>query len=71
MSEKLCVFCRHWYFMSGQQGYSEMTPGSSASMECGKRHFTRDEQDLFISTEEFRHTIEKAQTCQDYTEAIP
>ena len=70
--ERLCVFCKHWLFSGGSQGYSEMTPGSNASMDCLKGHFTSDEQYLFImGADEYRKTILKAETCKDYKQVKP
>ena len=67
MNEKLCVFCKHLYFYGGLQGYSEMTPGSTATMDCLKKHFSYDERNLFImGADEYRKTILKAETCKDY-----
>lgn len=43
---KLCVMCEHWEFDGGEQGYSEMTPGYSASMGCRKGHWAG----VFVST---------------------
>lgn len=63
--EKLCVFCKHWNFYGGSQGYSEMTPGSDASMSCRKNHWDRDVL-WDIGEDGFRKTILMAQTCQDY-----
>lgn len=71
MSEKLCVFCKHWSFYGGSPGYSEMTPGSDASMDCTKGHYGRGFDLMDISGEEgFRALIKKAETCKDYKPAV-
>jgi hypothetical protein len=68
--EKLCVFCKHWDFYGGSQGYSEMTPGSDASMSCSKGHWER--WCLHDTGEsDFRRIILTAQTCPDYTQVKP
>ena len=69
--EKLCVFCKHWSFSGGSRGYSEMTPGYNATMDCLKQHFTEDEERLFVSQEEYVTTIRKAETCADYKQVKP
>jgi hypothetical protein len=73
MVEKLCVFCQHWDWDGGSQGYSEMTPGTDASMDCRKGHYKPlhkyswrlDLLDLH-GPDEFRAVILKAETCPDY-----
>ena len=72
MTERLCVFCKHWYFSGGERGYSEMTPGTDASMTCLKGHYDKkDIRLLEMTTEDFRAAIEIAITCKDYLEAKP
>ena len=71
MMEKLCVFCKHWEFEEGQQGFSEMTPGSNASMGCDKGHFGEDFCIYDIQgSSGFREIIIKAETCPDYTPVV-
>ena len=72
MSERLCIFCKHWAFDGGEPGYSEMTPGMDASMNCLKgrwrttssRGFRLYELD---SPEDFRAKIKQAEKCPDYS----
>jgi hypothetical protein len=65
--EKLCVFCEHWEFSGGVQGYSEMTPGSDASMDCKKGKFgARFRLSDLYGEEDFRSLILKAEACQSY-----
>lgn len=72
MSEKLCVFCRNWSFDGGSPGYSEMTPGTDASMGCNKGHYGRNFHLQDLSGEAgFRTIILKAQTCKDYEQVKP
>ena len=67
MTEKLCVFCKHWSFSGGEPGYSEMTPGSDASMYCDKNMWGRKFRLWDISgAEDFRKIIKTAETCQHY-----
>lgn len=79
MSEKLCVFCKHWHFYGGDQGFSELTPGSDASMDCSKHHWDRPGRGpykgfvIFNLHDEraFREMIQKAITCPDYEQVQP
>ena len=71
--EKLCVFCENWSFSGGSPGYSEMTPGSDASMNCEKGHWKQKGRrsswfDLtnVYGPDDFRALILKAETCPDY-----
>lgn len=73
--EKLCVFCKHWEFNGGSPGYSEMTPGMNASMDCRKRKWADEKRRRWVggfditdcmSEEDFRRLILKARTCPSY-----
>jgi len=35
-SERLCLFCTNFSWESGDAGWSELTPGYDASIECSK-----------------------------------
>ena len=60
---KLCLFCHHFYFLSGTQGYSEETPGSSGEIGCQKT----DNWDEYIAGEkELRKCMIQAETCKDF-----
>jgi hypothetical protein len=63
---KLCVFCKHFYLDMGHPGYSELTPGYSASIECLKDHWNMSNRD---DTSTYREHIIKAETCPDYDSA--
>ena len=68
MSEKYknCLFCQHFYFMSGQIHYSEMTPGSDVSIGCSEGYWELDNKmDNEIS---YMVKMRNARTCQDFTE---
>lgn len=64
MSEKLCIFCKHFWFSEGSPGYSELTPGYEANIDCHKRHF--DLRLIDMSESDFRRTLLLARTCADY-----
>ena len=69
--EKLCLFCKEFYFDSGSPGYSELTPGWDSTMECLKRHWELDNYD--DTTETFRGKLLKAGACDDFewAEGLP
>lgn len=66
MSEKLCLYCKHWYFDGGEQGYSELTPGSDMGIECLKGHW-RIENGSHTGPS-FRQTMERGLECKDFEE---
>lgn len=63
--ERVCIMCRYFYFDSGSPGFSEMTPGSDAFMECYKKHW-----DISLHCEEtqksFREKLLMAKSCDDF-----
>lgn len=67
--EKLCVFCKHWRFDGGEVGYSELTPGWAASMNCAKSRYGRFRLEDLGSESEFRSQILIAQRCPDFEAA--
>lgn len=70
--EKLCVFCEHWQFDGGSAGYSELTPGTEASMNCGKGHYGRGFTLVDMGGEDaFRAQILIARSCKDYKQVKP
>jgi hypothetical protein len=62
MTEKLCIFCSHFDLDLGSSGYSEYTPGNSASCSCDKGKFKYDEDDYF----DYREVIQQAKSCIFY-----
>lgn len=75
--QRLCIFCKHWRFHGAEAGYSELTPGSDASMECTKNQWTKlkvlkKDWAVFCqidSSEDFRSVISAAQRCDEYEQA--
>lgn len=63
--EKLCLFCKHFYFNPGELAYSDVTPGSNMSIGCGKGHWN---EDSFYHEESYRACQLKAQTCKDFNQ---
>jgi len=65
MSDRICVTCVHFNIDMGSPGYSEMTPGTDASIGClmGKWRMSN-----YGDTAEYRKHIAKAATCEDYAD---
>lgn len=65
MSEKLCVFCKHFdWERLNYTHYSDETGGDmSGGMSCNQRHFI-DENPM--DNDDFRRVILTAQNCPDY-----
>ena len=61
---RLCWFCEHCYYSNGSPGYSEWTPGTDFSLECGKGYWDFDNFDDTLT--EFREQIEAAMRCADF-----
>lgn len=64
----MCIFCKHFYFSPGCDGYSEMTPGYPMTIACLKDHWEVDELEDTMRT--FRTKMSTAKKCKDY-EYIP
>ena len=64
----LCIYCKHWHFYGGSQGYSDMTPGADASMECRKSQYKGSGWSTVhdMHEDDFRELLEKAQTCKHF-----
>jgi len=60
-----CIFCKNWQFSGGVAGYSDATPGYSASMGCRKGQKLLEFEDCH-DEDMFRAAIEIAQACPDY-----
>lgn len=73
---RACYSCKHFDFTAGEPGYSEMTPGSDCSFDCGKSHWDYRIGDGFyllgprgkrLDPISIREMFEMAETCRDYT----
>jgi len=64
--EKVCLFCKHYYFIAGGPGYSDATPGCEANEGCSADHW---ETDMMEDTEAIRRAnFLRAETCSDIIE---
>ena len=61
---RTCLLCSHFRFHEGCRGYSELTPGYEASLECAKRVW-----DITLCDEtdaSFREKLLTAGKCEHY-----
>lgn len=62
---RVCVLCEHFRYEEGDPGYSEYTPGSNASMGCGKGYwYWRN-----YTAQDFRTKLLSAERCADFEPA--
>lgn len=64
--ERNCVNCVHWSWDSGSDAYSDMTPGTDWSSDCGKGHWAM--VGAGVSEQQFRDNMRTARRCADYQE---
>ena len=62
--ERLCLFCTEFHWEEGEAGWSEMTPGYDAKIECNKHVW--DEQLNHLNTDTFRELMLTAGSCKHY-----
>ena len=60
--EKLCLCCAYSEISFGSEGYSEMTPGSPAHIDCNRNHYKRKDQHVDF----YDSLIQQAKTCKDF-----
>lgn len=65
MTDKLCLWCKHFWLNLGEPDYSELTPGSDFDMACNKQHWTF-RGTRYQGEHDFRRLILTAQNCEDY-----
>jgi hypothetical protein len=62
--EKICLFCKHFYFSTGDPGYSDMTPGEDMHILCLKVYWYIDNYE--DTTETYRQKLLTAKMCKDF-----
>jgi len=62
--DKICIFCKRFAFETGEQGWSEVTPGSDAWVGCRDDVWTLD--DYVDTTETYRAKLLSAETCKSF-----
>ena len=65
--ERICIFCKHFYFEEATPGYSEYTPGCDHySVGCEKEYW---EIDPYEDTREtYGQKLLTAKSCKDWEE---
>lgn len=63
---RTCITCSRMRFETGEQGYSETTPGCAWSANCERGHWVMIGTD--VSEDEYRENLLTAETCKDYAE---
>jgi hypothetical protein len=64
LPEKLCLWCKHFYFQQEIPDWSEYTPGEGANIGCGLHNFHIDVDEDTTNT--YRKKLLTAITCLDY-----
>ena len=65
MASRTCLECKHWEWYAADPGYSEMTPGSDASMYCIKSYWSLKMYD--DDRGDVRHKLNTAERCPEFT----
>lgn len=59
-----CLYCKYFYLLAGEYGYSEYTPGSDVRIGCDKGVWDLDN---YMDTEvDFRRKMLTANECKYY-----
>ena len=61
---RFCILCGHFYFCSGHEGWSEVTPGENAEMYCQKGKWALDLQ--AHTQDDMREAMKTANRCEHY-----
>ena len=60
---KTCILCKHFDFNSGEEDYSDLTPGEAWSASCLRGHFVMVGRK--VTSDEYCLNLLKAETCPD------
>lgn len=61
---RTCILCTHFHFDGGEPDYSELTPGTRASIRCSKGVFWHCLETL--SEEDYRAAMLTADKCDQF-----
>jgi hypothetical protein len=61
---KLCWFCKYFWYSRAEDDWSEVTPGSDFALSCSKLHWWFDSHKT--TQEEFGRILTTARTCPDF-----
>lgn len=64
IDDRLCWFCKHFWYSSAEPDWSACTPGSDFGISCNKAHWTFDA--FTTSQGEFGKMLTTARTCLDF-----
>jgi hypothetical protein len=64
MPDRLCWWCKYFYYIQADGDWSDITPGQDFSISCGKGHRAFDAYES--SREDFSKCITAARTCNDF-----
>ena len=64
-AHRTCLDCKFWDWSVGDHGYSELTPGTDARMECLKGHWSLKPFD--DGRMDVLAKIKRAIRCEDFT----
>ena len=59
---KLCLFCKTFQFFEGYPDLSDVTPGDSGGIGCGR--YIWDVDTMRDTEQDYRKGLENAQTCK-------
>ena len=61
-----CVGCKHLTLDTGSQGYSEYTPGSAGSFDCGRDHWNFGYGEGAVFAHTLYDLISRGFDCKDF-----
>jgi len=65
MSDRNCIFCRHFVFEPATPGYSALTPGDDLEIFCGLYHW--ELKAMEDTQETFMRKMLRAAGCDSYS----
>jgi hypothetical protein len=64
--DKLCWWCKHFYYSNAHEDWSDVTPGYDFAISCSKGHW---DFSVYSSPQEhFAKCITAARTCNDFVQ---
>ncbi len=67
VSGRICWECKHVYYSSGSEGYSDFTPGSDISLSCMKSYW--ELHNCSDTLADVRRKLLSAEHCADFESA--
>ena len=66
-TNRICIFCKHFWIHSGEAGFGDHTPGQEFQMYCSKNKWEFDS--YATSTNQYRETLETGLNCNEFVES--